>query len=94
VPLGGAFECGIPVTGSPFVIGRRREGAGLVLGSPAVGKAHARLEAGAGGGWAVRDLRSLNGTFVNGARVPPGGALPVVGGDVLTLADVSVRFLD
>jgi pSer/pThr/pTyr-binding forkhead associated (FHA) protein len=46
----------------------------------------------------VRDLRSLNGTYLNGAKLEPAEAdvsdsfaMPVKNGDVITLGDTSLR---
>jgi ABC-type multidrug transport system ATPase subunit len=56
----------LPGDGRPVVVGR--EGADLVLASPAVSRRHAIFER-HGGGHAVRDLGSTNGTFVGGRRI-------------------------
>jgi ABC-type multidrug transport system ATPase subunit len=56
----------LPADGRPVVVGR--DGADLVLPSPAVSRRHAIIER-VGGGHAVRDLGSTNGTFVSGQRV-------------------------
>ncbi len=52
--------------GSPIVLGR--ESSDIVLSDPAVSRRHAELCFG-DGQWAVRDLGSSNGTFVNEQKV-------------------------
>jgi hypothetical protein len=39
----------------------------------------------------VEDLNSLNGTWVNGARIRPGGALPLKAGDVIQIGVAQLR---
>lgn len=53
----------------PFTIGRSRETCDMVLsGDPLVSSRHADLRA-VDGRWLLTDLRSTNGTWVNGARL-------------------------
>jgi pSer/pThr/pTyr-binding forkhead associated (FHA) protein len=39
----------------------------------------------------VEDLNSLNGTWVNGVRLRPGGALPLKTGDVIQIGVAQLR---
>jgi hypothetical protein len=48
---------------------------------PAVSHSHAMLVAQPGGGWAVVDLGSANGTYVNGGGTPLAENVPVPVGD-------------
>ncbi len=48
---------------------------------PAVSHSHAMLVAQSGGGWAVVDLGSANGTYVNGSGTPIAENVPVPVGD-------------
>ena len=48
---------------------------------PAVSHSHAMLVAQPGGGWAVVDLGSANGTYVNGGGTPIAENVPVPIGD-------------
>lgn len=75
----------------PITIGRAAEN-DLVLDLPQISSHHAIFER-KGEGWCVRDLDSLNGTFVNGARV---GSSAVGDGDQVMLArvHVAVRLVD
>jgi DNA-binding NtrC family response regulator len=67
-----------------------RDGRRLVVGvpDPLMSSTHARL-ASVGGGWAMRDAGSTNGTFVDGVRVDRAmledGALVELGGTLLTV---------
>jgi diguanylate cyclase (GGDEF)-like protein len=70
------------------VIGRE-EGATLVLPDPGVSSRHAILQD-RGGDFALVDLGSTNGTFVNGSRIAEETALH--NGDKLTFGTTLVRF--
>jgi protease PrsW len=63
----GREEIAFILTGREVSVGRTLNN-GFVVEHPSVSKRHARLAA-AGGGYAVSDLDSSNGTFVNGRRV-------------------------
>ncbi|PWN02242.1 ABC transporter permease [Nocardioides silvaticus] len=68
--------------GRALTIGREH-GNDVVLNDPLVSRQHARLDPGAPGGVAVlEDLRSFNGTFVNGHRIQ-GKAQLTVGDEVI-----------
>lgn len=65
-----------------------REGADVVLPSGKISKLHAIFAMG-GGLPSLRDPGSKNGTWLNGARLPKGRALPVDVGDTIQFASVS-----
>lgn len=67
---------------SELLVGRHQE-CDVVLGSPGVSRRHARLIC-RDGNWILQDLRSTNGTTVNGVRV---GRCEVRPGDLLVLGD-------
>ena len=60
----------------------RRSACDVVLKDDSVSGQHARLRR-RGGRWEIEDLRSTNGTFVNGERVD--GAAPLRPGDVIAV---------
>jgi pSer/pThr/pTyr-binding forkhead associated (FHA) protein len=62
----------------------------VVFLSDRVSRRHARLLPMGGDRYAVEDLRSLNGTYVNGARVV--GSRELFDGDRLRLGDVELAF--
>lgn len=71
------------VTRTPFRIGRR--GADLdVAPDPAVSGSHVEINF-ADGGFTIRDLGSANGTFVDGRRLAPQQAVPLLFGSVILL---------
>lgn len=78
-----------PVTGATLSIGR---GAGndIVIDHPAVSSAHARLVAEAGR-YAIEDLNSTNGTFVNGQRI---ARLLLRHNAVLSVGQHTLHYLD
>ena len=78
-------EVGIEV--NTVTIGRAPKG-DIFIDNPAVSFHHARVFSEAGI-YYVEDLGSLNGTFLNGARVTKA---PLTHGDVLTVGKHSVRF--
>jgi ABC-type multidrug transport system ATPase subunit/pSer/pThr/pTyr-binding forkhead associated (FHA) protein/ABC-type multidrug transport system permease subunit len=69
----------------------REEGTGLQLASPQVSRLHARIEPGARG-WQVTDLRSANGTILNGERLR-GESRPLETGDTISVGGHLLRFL-
>ncbi len=79
IPLGGGDP--IPLLKTTLLVGRR-ETADIVLRFPNVSGHHCELTL-EGGFWVVRDLRSSNGTKVNGIRVTEHKLRP---GDKLSIA--------
>jgi EAL domain-containing protein (putative c-di-GMP-specific phosphodiesterase class I) len=77
----------IPVNSNPFHVGRAPQ-CDLVLPSRNVSKSHAQLIS-AGEILAVRDLRSTNGTYVNGKRITADTLLNE--GDFVQFGDVEFR---
>ncbi len=76
----------IPVDRSPYRLGRALDN-DLVLIDSTVSRYHAVLET-KGEDLFVRDLRSTNGTFVNGRRVTQA---PLKPGDLLRLGNAEIR---
>jgi EAL domain-containing protein (putative c-di-GMP-specific phosphodiesterase class I) len=76
----------IPIEKLPFRIGRRRE-LELVLPDDSVSKSHAEIQLGASG-LRLKDLGSVNGTFVNRTLVEEA---ELNEGDVLRIADFEFR---
>ena len=62
-----------------------------IRGNTAVGRLHARLSL-EGGKWVLRDLGSLNHTWVNGRKLESGGEAALQPGDRLKFADEAVTF--
>lgn len=60
----------------------------LRVEDPRASAEHARITH-RDGAWSVRDLGSRNGTFVNDARIEPGGATPLSAGDRITFGKAS-----
>ena len=75
------------VGGSSFTIGRSH-GADLTLDDPRISSRHCRIED-RGDGWALMDLGSTNGTFVNGEQADD---RVLVANDKIELGDTVLRF--
>jgi diguanylate cyclase (GGDEF)-like protein len=71
-----------------LLIGREAGGATVVLPDPGVSSRHAMLED-QGGSWTLVDLKSTNGTFVNGARVEE---VELKSGDKIVFGATLVKF--
>jgi pSer/pThr/pTyr-binding forkhead associated (FHA) protein len=61
-----------------------------VLDFPGISRSHAMLQPGPGGGHLVADLRSTNGTYLNGVRLEQ--VSPVHDGDRLELGDIALVY--
>lgn len=75
------IEVLLPPERSAVTVGRSAH-CDVVVGEETVSRVHAELRHSRGGGWTVRDLGSLNGTWLNGSRVREAR---VSRGDVLRL---------
>ena len=78
----------VPLPRGEIVLGRE-EGCGVVLDDPGISRRHARI-AWEEGRHVLYDLRSRNGTFVNGRRVD---RAELGGGEEILLGQVALRFL-
>ena len=81
------IEVLLPSSADAVTVGRSRE-CDVVVGEETVSRFHAELRHGSGDEWTVRDLDSLNGTWVNGARVREAR---VSRGDVLCLGGLRME---
>jgi hypothetical protein len=81
------IEVRLPPTAEAVTVGRSRE-CDVVVGEETVSRFHAELRHGDGDAWTVRDLGSLNGTWLNGARVREAR---VFRGDVLRLGGLRME---
>jgi pSer/pThr/pTyr-binding forkhead associated (FHA) protein len=68
----------------PWTVGREGVGGEHLQSYDTISRRHARIER-ADGALSVRDLRSANGTFVDGARVPEERTVPLRAGAQLGL---------
>jgi hypothetical protein len=81
------IEVRLPTTADAVTVGRSRD-CDVVVGEETVSRFHAELRHGDGDEWTVRDLGSLNGTWLNGARVREAR---VCRGDVLSLGGLRME---
>jgi len=73
----------------PFTIGRSPTST-LVLDQAGVSRSHAMLQPGPGGGHLLADLRSTNGTYVNGLRLEQ--ARPLRDGDTILIGEATLIY--
>ncbi len=85
-----APPCRLPSSGM-LVIGASTERAGYVLSGQGVDDAHCAIGAVKGGGYAVKDLGSRQGTIVNGKKV---ASARLAAGDTLLLGSRELRVVD
>ena len=84
---------------SPLILGRGDpqggEGPDIDL-SPdfKVSRRHVRLAVDAAGRWTVEDLGSVNGTRIDGRRLPPDLPVPLLPGMRLQLGDTGLQVLE
>ena len=76
------------IEGGLFSVGKK-ESCSLVLDRINISREHCEIVA-ADGGYAIRDLKSRNGTFVNGERI--GSETVLLDGDVIQLGDFTLVF--
>ena len=78
----------IGLTDEPNVIGRLAN-CRIIISDTNTSRQHAQITR-SGSGFAINDLGSTNGTFVNGERVL--GDRRLADGDIVTVGAVSLRF--
>lgn len=79
----------LPIGGDAVTIGRHADNR-LVIADPRASRFHAVVEK-KGHEWTLRDLKSSNGTMLNGQPVTESSILP---GDVITIGKVRIVLLD
>jgi pSer/pThr/pTyr-binding forkhead associated (FHA) protein/outer membrane protein assembly factor BamD (BamD/ComL family) len=79
-----------PLTGETLVIGRAVE-VEISIPDTSVSRRHLEIRK-LGNGWVVQDLGSGNGTELNGNKITE--EVPIRNGDVLTLGDTELSFVD
>ena len=81
----------VEVTGSVFTIGRHPD-CDLVLTDQEASSHHATIEREGDGTFVLRDLKSTNGTFVDGRKLE--GSVPVTGSERLKIGQSVIRLLE
>jgi ABC transport system ATP-binding/permease protein len=80
----------LPLFRDDYTIGRSEENT-VRLTERNISRKHARIKKN-GNGWALQDLSSYNGSFINGTRVA--GEHPLSHGDIIQLGDYRLEFAD
>lgn len=82
----------IDITKREFVIGKERKKVSYCIsGNSTISRRHCLVKADENG-CSIEDLRSLNGTMVNGVSIMPGTPVKLNDGDVITLSDYTLTF--
>jgi len=81
----------ITLTKMPYVIGKMEDACDYVLDSPVISRMHARVDQ-REDGFYLTDLRSTNGTFLNGSRLAANRPYLLKEGDEVILADLKFLF--
>ena len=76
---------------SMFVIGKDTTADYCISGNTSISRNHAKFIV-RNGQCFVTDMRSTNGTFVNGTRVAPNQEVPLKAGDIIKLSDEEFEF--
>jgi diguanylate cyclase (GGDEF)-like protein len=82
----------IVLTGAPTIFGRSSD-CDVSIPDDGVSQKHLEVALNPDGGFILRDLDSLNGTLVNGEKMPKGGTQPLVPGDRILIGHTPMRFL-
>lgn len=83
----------IPITLNPFRIGRNPDLVDYVINSPYVGRLHGIIQSDDDNEYYVIDKSSTNGTFLNGQRLNPEDAVPLVSGAIVKFAKHAFQFI-
>lgn len=82
----------ISINRSEFIIGKEKSRVNYCIsGDSSISRSHAKISVN-GGEYIVFDLRSTNGTFVNGVKVEPGRPTALKNGDKLVLSEEEFEF--
>ena len=81
----------IPISKPQFIIGRLRQQADYVSQNGAVGKVHAEIIMHEDE-YAVKDLNSRNGTYINGSRIDSNKSYTITHNDKITFANSEYTF--
>ncbi len=89
---GGEFN-DIPIEKPEVIIGRLEGQVDHICNNPAIGKVHAQITKGIDGTYCIKDLNSVNGTFINCTRVTCNTDYELKDGDQVNLANSEYIFL-
>lgn len=82
----------IAIHKSDFTLGKERSKVDYCInGDSSISRNHAKISV-SGGEYVVTDLRSTNGTFVNGKKVEPGSPVSLKNGDRVMLSEEEFEF--
>jgi hypothetical protein len=90
--MGNSFET-IVLKRFPFMLGRLESQVDYCINNPAIGKLHAEILK-TPDDYAISDINSLNGTFVNDERVQPGQSMIIKNGDRIVLGNEEFVFYE
>lgn len=81
----------IEITKNEFILGRKQELVdGVITVSKMIGRTHCKIIK-SKNCFAIIDLQSANGTYVNGVRLQPNNPCPIKNGDLIRLANCELQ---
>lgn len=76
----------------PYSIGKKKTANDYSIDSPAISRKHANICM-EDNNYFIEDLKSTNGTYVNGVRIKPMEKIEIKEGDIVKLADVELEVM-
>ena len=87
IALNAPYKFELDVNKESFVVGKKPETCdGIIVYNRMISRTHCVIEK-TSSGFTVTDLKSANGTYINGLRIEPGYSYNLNNGDILRLAD-------
>ena len=92
VALNTATNVGVEISKDVFILGRNTfvTDENIPFNNKMIGRIHCKIVK-SDNDYMVEDLKSMNGTFINGLKLEPNQLYPIKNGDILKLANTQFR---